>query len=56
MIAHVSVLLALSALSHAGAVLPRTVAALDQPGFQVAQQRDDTATRAFSSVPIKVCS
>lgn len=32
----------------------RTVTALDQAAFEEAQQRDDTATRAFSSVPIKV--
>ncbi|KIW47564.1 uncharacterized protein PV06_00252 [Exophiala oligosperma] len=31
----------------------RTVTALDQGAFEEAQQRDDTATRAFSSVPIK---
>ncbi|KAJ9500215.1 hypothetical protein H2202_004010 [Exophiala xenobiotica] len=30
----------------------RTVTALDQAAFEEAQQRDDTATRAFSSVPI----
>jgi hypothetical protein len=33
----------------------RTVTALDQAAFEEAQQRDDTATRAFSSVPITVC-
>ena len=33
----------------------RVVTALDQAAFEEAQQRDDTATRAFSSVPIKVC-
>lgn len=32
----------------------RTVASLDQAAFAEAQQRDDTATRAFSSIPIKV--
>ena len=32
----------------------RTVAALNQAAFQEAQQRDATATRAFSSVAIKV--
>ncbi|KIW31843.1 uncharacterized protein PV07_03436 [Cladophialophora immunda] len=31
----------------------RTVTALDQASFEEAQQRDDTATRAFSSIPIK---
>ncbi|KAL6242851.1 hypothetical protein RBB50_010497 [Rhinocladiella similis] len=34
----------------------RTVTALDQAAFEEAQQRDDTATRAFSSVPIKTSS
>ncbi len=33
----------------------RTVTALNQAAFEEAQQRDDTAIRAFSSVPIKVC-
>lgn len=32
---------------------PRTVTSLDQAAFAEAQKRDDTATRAFSSVPIK---
>ena len=32
----------------------RDVAALDQAAFAEAQVRDDTATRAFSSVPITV--
>ncbi|OAP60872.1 hypothetical protein AYL99_05874 [Fonsecaea erecta] len=31
----------------------RTVTALDQASFEEAQQRDNTATRAFSSIPIK---
>ncbi|KIW95084.1 uncharacterized protein Z519_03667 [Cladophialophora bantiana CBS 173.52] len=31
----------------------RAVTALDQAAFEEAQQRDDTATRAFSSIPIK---
>jgi hypothetical protein len=31
----------------------RSVPALNQPAFQEAQQRDATATRAFSSVEIK---
>ncbi|KIW85852.1 hypothetical protein Z517_01244 [Fonsecaea pedrosoi CBS 271.37] len=31
----------------------RTVTSLDQASFEEAQQRDDTATRAFSGVPIK---
>lgn len=33
--------------------LPRAVTALDQAAFAEAQQRDDTAVRSFSSVPIK---
>ena len=33
---------------------PRNVTSLNQQAFEEAQQRDDTATRAFSSVPIKV--
>lgn len=33
----------------------RTVTSLDQAATAEAQQRDDTATRAFSGVPIKVC-
>ena len=33
----------------------RTVTSLNQAAFEEAQQRDDTATRAFSSIPIKVC-
>jgi hypothetical protein len=32
----------------------RAVPALNQPAFQEAQQQDATATRAFSSVEIKV--
>ena len=32
----------------------RAVTTLDQVAFEEAQRRDDTATRAFSSVPIKV--
>jgi hypothetical protein len=32
----------------------RAVTQLDQAATEEAQQRDDTATRAFSSVPIKV--
>lgn len=34
----------------------RVVASLDQTAFEEAQQRDDTATRAFTSVPIIVRS
>lgn len=34
----------------------RTVTSLNEAAFEEAQQRDDTATRAFSSIPIKVHS
>jgi hypothetical protein len=42
------------AFASASPVEVRTVAALDQAAFAEAQQRDDTATRAFSSTAIKV--
>jgi hypothetical protein len=35
-------------------LLPRNVTSINQQAFEEAQQRDDTATRAFTSVPIKV--
>lgn len=41
-------------LSYAGPIGPRTVTSLDEAAFEEAQQRDDTATRAFSNVQIKV--
>jgi hypothetical protein len=57
MLAKISVLLlgasTLTAALPAG-IEVRTVAALNQAAFQEAQQRDATATRAFSSVAIKV--
>jgi len=34
----------------------RAVTELNQAAFEEAQQRDDTATRVFSSVPIKASS
>lgn len=34
---------------------PRAVPSLDAAAFAEAQQRDDTATRAFSNTQIKVC-
>lgn len=50
-----TLVLATVAGSYAAPLLEaRNVTALDQQGFEEAQQRDDTATRAFSSVPIKV--
>jgi hypothetical protein len=56
MIVSVSALvLATVAGSYAAPLLEaRNVTALDQQAFEEAQQRDDTATRAFSSIPIKV--
>lgn len=52
----ISILLASVTLSFAKPleVQPRTVAALNTAAFQEAQQRDDTATRLFSSTTIKV--
>lgn len=51
----ISILLASVTLSFAKPleVQPRTVAALNTAAFQEAQQRDDTATRLFSSTTIK---
>jgi len=51
-----SLLLASVALSFASPLEVRTVAALNTAAFEEAQQRDNTATRAFSSVEIKVRS
>jgi len=59
MIATLSLLLSSVALSFASPLVPleaRTVTALNTAAFEEAQQRDDTATRAFSSTEIKVCS
>lgn len=44
---------AFSTLASAGAVF-QTVTELDQAAFQEAQQKDETATRAFSNTKIKV--
>lgn len=57
MIARLSVLfLAASVLTSASpTVVRRAVQQLDQAAFEEAQQRDDTATRAFSDTAIKVC-
>jgi hypothetical protein len=57
MIATLSLLLSSVALSFASPLVPleaRTVTALNTAAFEGAQQRDDTATRAFSSTEIKV--
>lgn len=43
------------ALTSASPIQPRVVASLDQAAFEEAQQRDDTATRAFTATAIKVC-
>ncbi|KAE9365719.1 hypothetical protein N431DRAFT_548846 [Stipitochalara longipes BDJ] len=56
MIATLSLLLSSVALSFAsplGPIAVRTVAALNTAAFEEAQQRDDTATRAFSGTEIK---
>lgn len=52
----ISGLLAAAAITTAlpGTIQQRTVTSLDQAAFDEAHTRDDTATRAFSSVPIKV--
>jgi hypothetical protein len=56
MIRLTSLLLGAIALSSVSArpMERRTVTSLNQAAFQEAQQRDDTATRALSSVEIKV--
>jgi hypothetical protein len=48
------VLLGISSLGSALPLYPRSVTALDTAAFQEAQQRDNTATRAFSNTEIKV--
>jgi hypothetical protein len=58
MIATLSLLLSSVAFSFAsplGAIEARTVTALNTAAFEEAQQRDDTATRAFSGTEITVC-
>jgi len=55
MLTFLPILLCAAASTLATPVLEvRTVTALNQPAFQEAQQRDNTATRAFSSTEIKV--
>ena len=52
-----ALLLGAAALTSAAPVVEkRVVTALNQQAFAEAQQRDNTATRALSSVEIKVCS
>ena len=53
MIASLSLLLTSAALVLAKPIEVRTVAALNTAAFEEAQQRDDTATRAFSNTAIK---
>jgi len=58
MIARLSLLLSSVAFSFAsplGQLEARTVTALNTAAFEEAQQRDDTATRAFSGTEIIVC-
>ena len=54
MIASVFLLLTSAALSFASPLERRVVTSLNQAAFEEAQQRDDTATRAFSGTEIKV--
>ena len=54
MIVSLSSMLAFAAVAAAGPILPRTVASLDEGATAEAQQRDNTATRAFSNTQIKV--
>ncbi|KAH8670212.1 hypothetical protein BGZ60DRAFT_527696 [Tricladium varicosporioides] len=53
MISSITLLLATLALTSASPLEVRTVASLNQAAFEEAQQRDATATRAFSSTEIK---
>ncbi|KAF4632402.1 hypothetical protein G7Y89_g5722 [Cudoniella acicularis] len=53
MIASISLLFSALVLASASPIEVRTVAALNTAAFEEAQQRDDTATRAFSSTEIK---
>ncbi|KAK0103733.1 hypothetical protein ONS95_005739 [Cadophora gregata] len=53
MIASISLLLTSAALSFASPLEKRVVTSLNQAAFEEAQQRDDTATRAFSGTEIK---
>jgi len=53
MIVSLSILLSSLAISFASPLEVRTVSALNTAAFEEAQQRDGTATRAFSSTEIK---
>lgn len=54
MVSSTSILLTSVALSFASPFEKRAVTSLNQEAFEEAQQRDDTATRAFSGTSIKV--
>jgi hypothetical protein len=54
MIASITFLLGVVTLSFASPVEIRAVTELNQEAFEEAHQRDDGATRAFSSSEIKV--
>jgi hypothetical protein len=54
MIASLSIFISCLAISFASPLEVRTVSALNIAAFEEAQQRDDTATRTFSSTEIKV--
>lgn len=54
MLASLGSLLAIAAIARASPLLPRAVDSLNEEATAEAQQRDESATRAFSDVPIKV--
>ena len=54
MVSSISLLLTSVALSFASPLEKRAVTALNPEAFEEAQQKDDTATRAFSGTEIKV--
>ena len=54
MLAPFGLLLTSVALSLASPLERRVVTSLNEAAFEEAQQRDDTATRAFSATEIKV--
>ncbi|KAL0473953.1 hypothetical protein QR685DRAFT_569954 [Neurospora intermedia] len=53
MLASLGRMLALAAIARASPLLPRAVDSLNEEATAEAQQRDDSATRAFSNVQIK---
>lgn len=54
MLASLSSILAIAAIAQAGPVLPRAVDSLNEEATAEAHPRDNSATRAFSDVQIKV--